>query len=88
MSSIISEQQSAFILGRQIQDNILIAHEVFHFLRHKRVGPKTSLAIKLDLNKAYDRVCWDFLFKVLDKMGFDAQWIGWCNNVHVRLSIR
>lgn len=32
---IISEQQSAFIPGRQIQD---VAHKVFHFLKHKRVG--------------------------------------------------
>lgn len=57
MDGIISEQQSAFVLGRQIQDNIMVAHEVFHFLKHKKGGLKSSVAIKLDLNKAYDRVC-------------------------------
>lgn len=77
MGGIISEQQSAFVLGRQIQDNIIVAHEVFHFLKHKKVGRKAYVAIKLDLNKAYDRVCWDFLFLVMEKMGFDAKWIGW-----------
>lgn len=77
MNGIISEQQSAFVIGRQIQDNIMVAHEVFHFLKHKKTGPKAYVAVKLDLNKAYDRVCWDFLLKVLEKMGFDPQWIGW-----------
>lgn len=77
MHSIISEQQSAFIPGRQIQDNIVVAHEVFHFLKHKKVGKKASVAIKLDLNKAYDSVCWDFLLRLLNKMGFDEKWISW-----------
>lgn len=35
------------------------------------------MAIKVDLNKAYDRICWDFLIKVLERMGFSASWIGW-----------
>ncbi|KAG5527030.1 hypothetical protein RHGRI_028084 [Rhododendron griersonianum] len=74
---IISEQQSAFIHGRQIQDNIIVAHEVFHFLKHKKSGKKASVAVKLDLSKAYDRVCWDFLFRVMEKMGFDGRWIDW-----------
>lgn len=74
---IISEQQSAFIRGRQIQDNIVIAHEVFHFLKLKKKGSKAAVAIQLDLNKAYDRVCWDFLLKMMEKMGFDQKWIEW-----------
>lgn len=77
MNDIISEQQSAFVMGRQIQDNIMVANEAFHFLKHKKVGKKAFVAIKLDLNKAYDRVCWDFLFKVMERMGFDSRWIGW-----------
>lgn len=77
IDGIISEQQSAFITGRQIQDNIIVAHEVFHFLKHKKSGPKSSVAIKLDLNKAYDKVCWDFLLKVMERMGFDRRWIVW-----------
>ncbi|KAF7128168.1 hypothetical protein RHSIM_Rhsim11G0021500 [Rhododendron simsii] len=63
--------------GRQIQDNIIVAYEVFHYLRHKKEGPKASVAIKLNLNKAYDRVCWDFLFQVMEKLGFDSVWIHW-----------
>ncbi|KAF7151216.1 hypothetical protein RHSIM_Rhsim02G0177800 [Rhododendron simsii] len=74
MDGIITEQQSAFILGRQVQDNIIVAHEVFHFLKHRKVGTKASMAVLLDLNKAYDRV---FLFCVMEKMGFDGKWISW-----------
>lgn len=55
----------------------MVAHELFHFLKRKKFGKKGYVAIKLDMKKAYDRVCWDFLFQVLEKMGFNSGWIGW-----------
>lgn len=33
------------------------------------------MAIKMDMNKAYDRVEWDFLAKILLKMGFNSSWV-------------
>lgn len=77
INGIILEQQYAFIPGRQIQDNIIVAHEVFHFLKIKKRGPKAGVAIQLDLNKAYDSVCWDFLLKMMARMGFDQRWVNW-----------
>ena len=52
----ISLNQSTFIPGRQIQDNVIIAHEVFHHLNTKRTGKIMHMALKLDMSKAYDRV--------------------------------
>ncbi|KAF7143420.1 hypothetical protein RHSIM_Rhsim05G0112800 [Rhododendron simsii] len=75
--SLITEQQSAFIPGRQIHDNVIVAHEVFHFLKRKKTGGKCYVDVKLDLNKAYDHVCWDFLFSVLQGMGFNETWVEW-----------
>lgn len=40
--------------GRLIQDNLIIAHEAFHALRQRGKGGKDHMAIKLDMNKAYD----------------------------------
>lgn len=56
IDGIIFGQQFAFIPGRQMQDNIIVTHEVFHFLKNKKVGTRATMAIKLDLSKAYDRV--------------------------------
>ena len=77
MGEIITENQSAFLAGKQIQDNILVAQEVFHFLKMKKRGKKSYMAMKVDMNKAYDRVEWDFLEAVMLKLGFEKKWVDW-----------
>ncbi|KAF7113154.1 hypothetical protein RHSIM_RhsimUnG0155100 [Rhododendron simsii] len=77
LPTLISQQQSAFIQGRQIHDNIIVAHEVFHYIKHKKRGPKSFMALKLDLSKAFDRVRWNFLEERLRKLGFGEKWIEW-----------
>ncbi|GKE44629.1 reverse transcriptase [Tanacetum coccineum] len=64
MRKIISPQQSAFIPGRQIQGSIVAANEAFHYIRNKKRGNQNVMALKVDLNKAFDRVEWDFLLAV------------------------
>ncbi|OMO67492.1 reverse transcriptase [Corchorus capsularis] len=70
MGSLVTEEQSAFVEGRQIHDNVLVAQEVFHYLRVKKRGGSYDVAIKIDMSKAYDRVEWDFLYALLLKLGF------------------
>ncbi|KAG7559049.1 Reverse transcriptase zinc-binding domain [Arabidopsis thaliana x Arabidopsis arenosa] len=77
LSSVVSENQAAFIPGRHITDNVFIAHEVFHSLRVKKRCAKDYMAVKTDISKAYDRIEWRFLEEVLKKKGFANQWIQW-----------
>ena len=71
---INSPSQNAFVAGRSIQDNIGIAHELFHFLKTRKARHKFELGVKLDMHKAYDRVEWDFLMAVMEKLGFHWRW--------------
>lgn len=56
MHSPISPNQAAFILCRAIQDNIVITHDTFHNLRTSKKANNHNMAVKLDMQKAYDRV--------------------------------
>ena len=77
LPNLISETQSAFVEGRLISDNILIAQEMFHGLRTNTSCKGKFMAIKTDMSKAYDRVEWKFIEELLRKMGFCEKWISW-----------
>ena len=72
---IISPTRSAFVRGRLITDNILVAYECFHTIKNKRAGKEGLCAIKLDMHKAYDRVEWCFLKEIMLKFGFKESWV-------------
>ncbi|XP_039687081.1 uncharacterized protein [Medicago truncatula] len=77
LSQCISDSQSAFVPGRSILDNAMVAIEVIHFMKTKTRSDDRYIALKLDINKAYDRMDWDYLCAVMVKMGFNARWIQW-----------
>lgn len=75
--SLISQHQTAFVPGRAISDNVLITHETLHYLKISEAKKRCSMVIKTDMSKAYDRIEWGFLEKVLRKLGFREGWINW-----------
>ncbi|XP_059290876.1 uncharacterized protein LOC132044416 [Lycium ferocissimum] len=68
ITSLISPNQSGFVKGRSIFENILLTQEIVSDIRIR--GKPANVVIKLDMAKAYDRVSWKYLLHVLRRMGF------------------
>ncbi|RVW40785.1 LINE-1 retrotransposable element ORF2 protein [Vitis vinifera] len=74
LDKVVSPDQNAFVKGRQILDASLIANEVIdYWLKRKEKG----VICKLNIEKAYDSINWNFLMKVMRKMGFGDRWMKW-----------
>uniref|UniRef100_A0A803QKQ2 Reverse transcriptase domain-containing protein n=1 Tax=Cannabis sativa TaxID=3483 RepID=A0A803QKQ2_CANSA len=75
LNNLISPNQSAFLPGRLISDNIIIAQEVAHSIKLKSRGKTRWMAVKLDMAKAFDRVEWPFIVAILRKFQFPYRFI-------------
>lgn len=76
MNKLIGPAQSSFIPGRLSTDNIVVVQEAVHSMRIKK-GRKGWMLLKLDLEKAYDRIKWDFLEDTLNAAGLSNLWVNW-----------
>ena len=70
LDAVIDESQSAFVPGRLISDNVLVAFETMHCIDQRKKGKEALMAVKLDMSKAHDRVEWVYLEAMMRKMGF------------------
>ncbi|XP_060202654.1 uncharacterized protein LOC132631071 [Lycium barbarum] len=73
LPDLISQNQAGFVRGRSIVENILLTQEIITDIRlrtKKRNQVVPNVVMKLDMTKAYDRLSWIFLTKVMRKMGF------------------
>ncbi|KAL0346003.1 UNVERIFIED_CONTAM: Retrovirus-related Pol polyprotein from type-2 retrotransposable element R2DM [Sesamum radiatum] len=75
--SVVGDESftKAFVSGRLIGDNILLAQELFLGYKQARLPPKCAL--KVDLRKAYDTLEWDFMLATLRLFGFPEVLVHW-----------
>ena len=73
--NIILEHQRAFLKGRLITDNILLAFETLHYMKNHNSRNSGFMTLKLDMSKAYGRVEWSFLKAMMTQMRFNDRWV-------------
>ncbi|KAJ0805636.1 putative RNA-directed DNA polymerase [Helianthus annuus] len=74
LDGVISENQSAFLKGRYILDGPLIVNEIISWIKKKK---DKAFILKIDFDKAYDNVNWNFLVSIFQEMGFHEKWCSW-----------
>jgi hypothetical protein len=74
----IGQSQTAFQKGRNILEGVVILHETLHELQKKK---QSGLVLKIDFEKAYDKVSWQFLQQVLRMKGFSQKWCMWIDRI-------
>jgi hypothetical protein len=72
LPTLVSPLQIAFVAGRRGSDNVVIAQELIYTLGRKRRGNEGFMVVKIDLEKAYDRLEWGFVRQVLIHFGFPS----------------
>ena len=77
VNKVISPFQTAFLPGRNILEGIVILQEVVHELKYTK---SAGVILKLDFEKAYGKVSWNFLEETLQRKGFPDTWIQWIND--------
>jgi hypothetical protein len=68
---VVRPSQTAFMQGRNILDGVVVLHEAVHELHLKKLN---WVILKLDFEKAYDKVKWSFLQQTLRMKGFSEEW--------------
>ena len=71
---VVSLTQSAFLRGRNILEGVVVLHETVHEIHRKKLS---GVILKIDFEKAYDKVKWPFLLQTLRMKGFSPKWISW-----------
>ncbi|GJZ17183.1 RNA-directed DNA polymerase, eukaryota [Tanacetum coccineum] len=74
ISDLVSDVQSAFVSNRQILDGPFILNELISWCKHNKIK---AMIFRVDFEKAFDLVSWDYLDDVLNKFGFGVKWRGW-----------
>lgn len=79
MQDLIDEDQTGFIKERQTQDNIRRSLHVIENIQRKG---ESAILVSIDAEKAFDSVNWMFLYKVLEKFGFNEEFVNCIRSVY------
>lgn len=71
---LIAPNQTTFLKGRYILESVVAAHEIIYDIHRNK---ESGIILKLDYERAYDRVSWRFLEEMLQSRGFGEKWISW-----------
>lgn len=75
LQECISSNQAAFLKGRSLGENVLLASELIR--NYQKPSSPKSCMLKVDIRKAFDTICWDFVIKVLEAQGFPPLFCIW-----------
>jgi len=81
---VVRKSQTTFMPGRNILEGVVILHETVHELHKKK---KNGVILKLDFEKAYDKVNWSFVQQTMRMKGFSSVWCKWIEEVVSRGSV-
>jgi hypothetical protein len=84
VEKLISPTQTAFIPGRNIMEGVVMLHETIHKIHIKRMS---GVILKLDFEKAYHKVNWNFLQQTLRMKGFSVKWCHWISQFMTKGSV-
>ncbi|XP_026445232.1 uncharacterized protein LOC113345771 [Papaver somniferum] len=87
LGNLVSEEQVAFMKGRNIHENISLASEMVNELKIRRKDG--NLGLKLDISQAFDTVSWSFVLEVFRRYGYSEDWCTWIHHIlqSARISI-
>lgn len=74
MSRLFDSSQAVFLKNRYILDNMIVTQEIIHSCQ---TNQQSGVVIKVDFEKAYDKIHWDYLLEVLRSRKFGTKWIEW-----------
>jgi hypothetical protein len=78
LSKLISKEQTRYVKGHQILDNIILTQELIHSLN---LNKTPGMLIKLDMSKVFDKTSWQYIRETLKAFGFHPTWIQWITSL-------
>jgi Reverse transcriptase (RNA-dependent DNA polymerase) len=75
---MIGPNQNVFLKGRFILDGVVAAQEILH---HSHYTKESGLLVKLDFEKAFDKLNWEYLLESFTQRDFSTQWVSWIHQI-------